>query len=83
MRSVFGICQKPTHHNISFFETIKKSGITYKETKKDTPKAISAVKEYGQALRLFGSKCTDKKAAFHYPLTSHLLAIADPSGKLY
>ena len=25
-----------TSHNISFFETVKKSGITYKEEKKDT-----------------------------------------------
>ena len=71
-----------TSHNTSFFETIKKSSITYKEEKKKTPKAIPILKDR-QALGLFVSKCTDKKAAFHYPLTSYHLAIADPSGKFY
>ena len=32
---------------------------------------------------MFISKCTDKKAAFHYYLISYPLEIADPSGKLY
>ena len=41
------------------------------------------LKEDRQALRLFAFKCTDKKAEFHYPLTSYPLAIADQSGKLY
>ena len=72
-----------TSHNTGFFETIKKSGITYKEEKKKTPKAISVLKEDRQALWLFISKCTDKKAVFHYPLTSYTLAIVDPSGRLY
>ena len=71
-----------TSHNTSFFETIKKSGLTYKEEKK-TQKAISVLKEDCQDLGLFISKCTNKKAAFHHSLISHTLAIADPSGKLY
>ena len=36
-----------------------------------------------QALGLFVSKCTDKKAAFHYHLARHPFAIADPSRTLY
>ena len=40
------------------------------------------LKEDHQALGLFVSKCADKKAAFHYPLTSYPLAIIDPIGKL-
>ena len=40
-------------------------------------------KEVCQALRLFAFKCRDKKAAFHYPLTMYLLAIANPSGIFY
>ena len=70
-------------HNTSFFETIKKSGINYKDEKKKTTKSISVLKEDCHALRFFVSKCTDKKASFHYPLTSFPIAIADPSGKLY
>ena len=70
-------------HNKSFFETIKKSGITYKEEKKKTPKAISVLKEDRQVLGLFVFKCRDKKAAFHYHLTLYPFTIADPSGKLY
>ena len=72
-----------TSHNTRFFETIKKSGITYKEEKKKTPKAISVLKENWQALGLFAFKCTDNKAAFHYPLELYSFAIADLSGKLY
>ena len=72
-----------TSHNTSFFETIKKNCITYKEEKKKTPKAISVLKENRQTLGLFVSKCTDKKVAFHYPLTSYPLTIANPNGKLY
>ena len=70
-----------TSHNTSFFETIKKSGRTYKDQKKKTPKVVSVRKEDRQALGFFVSKCRDKKVAFHYPLTSYPLAIADPSGK--
>ena len=40
-------------------------------------------KEDRQTLGLFVSKCTDKKATFHYPLTTYPLAIAGPSGTLY
>ena len=69
--------------NKSFFEPIERSGVTYKEEKKKTPKAVSVMKEDRQALGLFVSKCTDKKAAFHYPLTTYPLAIADPKGTLY
>ena len=71
-----------TSHNTSFFETIK-SVITYKEEKKKTLKTISVPKEVSQALALFVCKCTDKKTAFHYPLTSYSLAIPDLSGKSY
>ena len=46
-----------TSHNTNFFETIKKSGITYKEEKKKTPKAISVLEEDRQALELFVFKC--------------------------
>ena len=70
-----------TSHNTSFFETIKKSGRTYKDQKKKTPKVVSVRKEDRQALGFFVSKCRDKKVAFHYPLTSYPLAIANPSGK--
>ena len=69
--------------NKGFFETIKKSGITSKEEKKNTPKAISVLQDDCKALRLFVSKCTDKKAAFHYSLASYLRAIAVLNGKLY
>ena len=69
-----------TSHNTSF---LYKSDITYKEVKKKTSKAISALKEDRQALGLLVSKYADKKAAFHYPLTLHSLGIADPNGKLY
>ena len=72
-----------TSHNTSFFETIKKSSITYKGKKRKTPKAKSVLKEDRQPLGLFVSKCTDKKAAFDYPLTSYPLVVADPSGKFY
>ena len=41
------------------------------------------LKKDRKALGLFTSKCTDKKAAFHYPLTTYPLAIADPVGVLY
>ena len=51
--------------------------------RKKTPKALSVLKENCQALGDFVSKCTDKKAAFHCPLTFYHLAILDPSGKLY
>ena len=71
------------YHNTSFFEIIKKSGINYKDEKKKTIKSISVLKEDRHALRFFVSKCTDKKASFHYPLTSYPLAIADLSEKLY
>ena len=67
----------------SFFLPIKKSGVTYQEEKKKAPKAVSVMKEDRQALGLFVSKCTDKKAAFHYPLTTYPLAIANPEETLY
>lgn len=51
--------------------------------RKKTTKALSVLKENCQALEYFVSKCTDKKAAFHCPLTLYHLAILDPSGKLY
>ena len=72
-----------TSHSTSFFEKIKKSGINYKEEKRKTLKAISVPREDGQALELFVSKCMDKKATFHYTLTTYPLANADPSGTLY
>ena len=72
-----------TSHNMISFETIKDTGITYKEEKKKTSEVISVLEEDRQALGLFVSKCTYKKAASHYPLTSYPLTIADPSGKLY
>ena len=72
-----------TSQNASFFETIKRSGITYKEDKRKTQKAVSLLKEDRQAPALFVSECTNKKAAFHYPQTLYPLAIADPSGKIY
>ena len=54
-----------------------------KDEKKKTIKSVAVLKEDRHALRFFVSKCTDKKASFHYPLTSHPLAIADLSEKLY
>ena len=72
-----------TSHNTGFFKTIKKSGLTYTEEEKKTPKAIQVLMENFQALGLCVSKRTDKKAAFHYHLTSYPLAIVDSSGKLY
>ena len=56
----------------------KMSGITYKQEKKKIPEAIPMLKEDHQALGLFVSKCTNKNAAFHYPLTMYFLAIAVP-----
>ena len=72
-----------TSCDTSFFETTKKSGITYKEEKKKTPMAISVLKEDRQALGFFASNFTDKKAEFHYALTLYTQVIADPSGKFY
>ena len=72
-----------TSHNTNFFETIEESGATYKEEKKKTAKAILVLKEDRQALELFVSRCTDKKAPFHCPLSSYPLVITDPNGKLY
>ena len=40
-------------HNTSFFETIKKSVITYISQKKKTPKTISVIKQDLQVLGLF------------------------------
>ena len=51
--------------------------------RKKIPRALSVRKENSQALGYFVSKCTDKMAAFHCPLTLYHLAILDPSGKLY
>ena len=48
-----------------------------------TLKAISLLKEDRQALGLFVSKCMDKETAFHYPLTTYPLTVADPSGTFY
>ena len=67
----------------SFYLPIKRSGVIYQEEKKKAPKAVSVMKEDRQALGLFVSKCTDKKAAFHYPLTTYPLAIANPEGTLF
>ena len=39
------IKNRDSFHNSSFFETIKKSGIIYKEEKKKTPKAILVLNE--------------------------------------
>ena len=66
----------------SFFETIKKSGITYREEKKKVPMAALVLKGIRQALRLFVSECSDQKVAFHYTLIVYPLAISDPSGTL-
>ena len=40
-------------------------------------------KEDRKALGLFAFKCTEKKAAFEYPLTIYPPAIANPSGTFY
>ena len=44
-------------HNTSFFEAIKKSGITYISQKKKTPKTISVMKQDLQVLGLFCLGC--------------------------
>ena len=67
----------------SFHDPIKKSSVSYKEVKNKKPKAVSVLKEDRQALGLFVSKFTDKRVAFHHPLTTYPLAIADPEGTLY
>ena len=71
-----------TSCNTSFFETTKKSGITYKEERKKTPMAVSVLKKDRQALGFFASNFTDKKEV-HYALTLYTQVIADPSGKFY
>ena len=55
-----------TSHNTSFREIIKKSGITYKEEKQKTSKAMSVLEEDRQSLALFVIKCTDKKVVKIY-----------------
>ena len=71
------IKNRVTFHNTTFFETNKKSGITYKEEEKKTTKTMSLLKKDRQTLEFFLSKYTD------YPFTSYPLAIVDSSRKLY